>query len=776
MIPLKLELKNFLSYGDYIETVNFEPYNLICFSGKNGHGKSALFDALTWVIWGQARKIGGACRADEALICLGQQDMSVSLDFMCNSQRYVVRRELSYYYGKSKSVLEFGIYNQEKNVVSPLTEKTVRLTQDKIEKVIGLDFDTFSSSVFLKQGHSNEFSKKSAKERKQILTTILGLEKYERVRRYVMDIVRGATDEYDGLLNMQERVKAELGCMSDVQEKIGLIEDAERELNFQEKKLSLQQKEIQESRENLFKQKERLFVLDKELACLREQLQKYKHDYELRFADKVKALEINHASVQSKRILLGERYKIQQGQCNEYDKEEKSIEEELRLIQQSINLKSKNEKKFQAARRIFEKRKELYHKMVGYGNWVSQELQNINRKDLVFIRKKDPKCPLCEQSLVRERQTFLLDKLFHQAHFYEHRVARVSTFVCQSKGILVDEHENLSAMDKELQKLVDAPDRKKELISQREKLRVARRRCLEVLQTVKTEQSALDDYSEKLQLQLNKDKSIMLLKLEQEPGYKALCVKFKEKERESRSHRNYCVEKSSILSDERVLHIELRALQKKKSEVLQEKGRLKQLMAQRKKLSDERLVYENKIAKKRDEIDEYKAIIGALGKDGIQALLIESVIPEIEHEANKLLASLSDQNAQVLIESLRDLKSGGTKETLDIKIADNAGIRSYEMFSGGEAFRIDFALRIAISTLLARRAGTALQTLIIDEGFGSQDDEGLQLVMDMLYKIQDRFAKIIIISHLSLLKNQFPVHFMVEKTASGSHVSIVEQG
>ena len=50
-------------------------------------------------------------------------------------------------------------------------------------------------------------------------------------------------------------------------------------------------------------------------------------------------------------------------------------------------------------------------------------------------------------------------------------------------------------------------------------------------------------------------------------------------------------------------------------------------------------------------------------------------------------------------------------------------------FSGGEAFRVDFALRIAISSLLARRAGTSLQTLIVDEGFGSQDAEGLQLIM-----------------------------------------------
>lgn len=176
------------------------------------------------------------------------------------------------------------------------------------------------------------------------------------------------------------------------------------------------------------------------------------------------------------------------------------------------------------------------------------------------------------------------------------------------------------------------------------------------------------------------------------------------------------------------------------------------------------------------DICDYQAIAHATSKEGIQALLIEDAIPEIEQEANHLLAKLTNNQAQIFIESLRDLKKGGTKETLDIKISDAIGIRPYELFSGGEAFRIDFALRIALSKLLARRAGTSLQTLIIDEGFGSQDDEGLSNIMEAIYKIQDDFAKIIIVSHLDTMKNQFPVHLHVEKGANGSRVQVIEQG
>ncbi len=89
--------------------------------------------------------------------------------------------------------------------------------------------------------------------------------------------------------------------------------------------------------------------------------------------------------------------------------------------------------------------------------------------------------------------------------------------------------------------------------------------------------------------------------------------------------------------------------------------------------------------------------------------------------------------------------------------------------------RIDFALRVALSQLLARRAGTTLQTLIIDEGFGSQDEEGLSRVMDAIYRVQDQFAKIIIVSHLPAMKDQFPVHFSVIKRPTGSFVQVVEQ-
>jgi exonuclease SbcC len=150
-------------------------------------------------------------------------------------------------------------------------------------------------------------------------------------------------------------------------------------------------------------------------------------------------------------------------------------------------------------------------------------------------------------------------------------------------------------------------------------------------------------------------------------------------------------------------------------------------------------------------------------------MIIETAIPEIEEEANRILSRMTDGRMHVKFETQRDVRSGiGTIETLDINIADELGTRSYEMFSGGEGFRVNFAIRIALSRLLAHRAGTRLQTLVIDEGFGSQDQEGRDRIVEAIQAIEPEFEKILVITHLEDLRERFPVRIEVTKTSRGS--------
>jgi exonuclease SbcC len=174
----------------------------------------------------------------------------------------------------------------------------------------------------------------------------------------------------------------------------------------------------------------------------------------------------------------------------------------------------------------------------------------------------------------------------------------------------------------------------------------------------------------------------------------------------------------------------------------------------------------------REEEGLYSELARDFSKKGIQALIIEESVPEIENEANLLLGKMTDNRMSLTLETQRDTKKGPTVETLEIKIADELGTRSYEMYSGGEAFRIDLALRIAISRLLVRRAGASMPILIIDEGFGTQDDSGLEKLVEAINSIQDDFEKLFVITHLDELKDKFPVLISVSKTPDGSVITV----
>ena len=168
----------------------------------------------------------------------------------------------------------------------------------------------------------------------------------------------------------------------------------------------------------------------------------------------------------------------------------------------------------------------------------------------------------------------------------------------------------------------------------------------------------------------------------------------------------------------------------------------------------------------------YRDLSQAFGKKGIQALLIEMALPEIEVEADRLLGRMTDNRMHVKIETQRQTKKGDLLETLDINISDELGTRNYEMFSGGEAFRINFAIRIALSKLLARRAGAPLPTLVIDEGFGTQDSAGIEKLKEAINSIQDDFDKILVITHIEELRDAFPTRINVIKTAEGSTLEV----
>jgi len=173
------------------------------------------------------------------------------------------------------------------------------------------------------------------------------------------------------------------------------------------------------------------------------------------------------------------------------------------------------------------------------------------------------------------------------------------------------------------------------------------------------------------------------------------------------------------------------------------------------------------------ETNDYMVLAEAFGKKGIQAVIIENAVPEIESEANRILARLSENQMHVALITQQRTKQGNITETLEIVIADQVGTRAYELYSGGEAFKINFAIRLALSRLLARRAGAKLQSLIIDEGFGSQDEASRGRLVNAINAIRNDFARILIVTHIAEIKDLFPVQIQVQKDNGVSSINLV---
>lgn len=179
-----------------------------------------------------------------------------------------------------------------------------------------------------------------------------------------------------------------------------------------------------------------------------------------------------------------------------------------------------------------------------------------------------------------------------------------------------------------------------------------------------------------------------------------------------------------------------------------------------------------KAARQRQQV--YQELAHAFGRKGIQALMIENLLPQLEAEANYLLGRLSHHQLHLRFVTQRASKGNQDKriETLDILIADAQGTRPYETYSGGEAFRINFALRLALARILAQRSGMALQLLMIDEGFGSQDPQGCDHLVAAINAIAPDFACILVVTHMPRLREAFPTRLDITKTAQGSHITL----
>ncbi|MBR8830594.1 MAG: Chromosome partition protein Smc [Chroococcopsis gigantea SAG 12.99] len=214
--------------------------------------------------------------------------------------------------------------------------------------------------------------------------------------------------------------------------------------------------------------------------------------------------------------------------------------------------------------------------------------------------------------------------------------------------------------------------------------------------------------------------------------------------------------------------------------ILGQKGQLEEKLNQINNLEKAYEETEKKIKESGKKYRVYNELSLAFGKNGIQLHMIENVLPQLEAQTNLILGKLSSNQLHVQFVTQKAGKSGSAKkreakllDTLEININDANGTRAYETYSGGEAFRINFSIRLALAKLLAHRAGIALQMLIVDEGFGTQDAEGCDRLIGAINAIADDFSCILTVTHMPQFKEAFQNRIEVRKTGQGSKIVLL---
>src|SRR5918996_924487 len=264
MIPICLSIKNFLCYRENVPILDFNGLHVACLCGNNGHGKSALLDAITWCLWGKARG-----RTQDDLISHGADESRVELEFLSRDTQYRVIRSHARGGGRRRQgATDLQLQLMDNGLAQPVGGNSVRETQAKIEHLVGMDYDTFINSAFLLQGRADEFTNKTPADRKAVLASILGLDIYDQLQvkaRERLREVENSSKMVEGSLHQMRGELEEIGDPTDELVGVG------KYLSKLEEDLSEKRKVVDEARSQV----NELGQVHSELAQLQSRIQEY---------------------------------------------------------------------------------------------------------------------------------------------------------------------------------------------------------------------------------------------------------------------------------------------------------------------------------------------------------------------------------------------------------------------------------------------------------------------------------------------------------------------
>lgn len=159
---------------------------------------------------------------------------------------------------------------------------------------------------------------------------------------------------------------------------------------------------------------------------------------------------------------------------------------------------------------------------------------------------------------------------------------------------------------------------------------------------------------------------------------------------------------------------------------------------------------------------------GAAHRMKLETFVLSTYFDDILAHANIRLQKMTN-NQYLLVRRTENSGRGFKGLEIDVDDAHTGKLRSVSTLSGGESFKASLALALGLADVVqANAGGIQLDTMLIDEGFGTLDEESLDVAIDTLMELQAHGRIIGVISHVAALKNRIACKLVVEKGVEGS--------
>ena len=702
MILKSIKMQNFRKFKNV--EIRF-PEGVVGIFGLNGVGKSTIFEAFAWALYGHvaARTSSDKIKRDKAL---PTERCRVEVDFVFNKNNIKVIREMI---GKNLSPSAYAYINNRP--VASGAEATTRF----IQNLFGMDAKTFFTSVFAKQKELNALSTMSASERKQLIMRMLGIDAIDKAIKNIRTDIRRTQDI---LQHMRISLK---------DERTG--EDKEEVFLREIKKNS---EEIERVKRRISEKKNHLGVLSKELEMLEKEKDRIEKEYESlqrKLDEERKKKELFDRKTNLEREILRLKMSLKERRQNLLEKErEKSemggVEEEFVDVERKLD-----KLRMKISDILTEMEKERTNM-----NAVEREKRKIeDRKKRIESLGPSATCPTCERVL-GEHYSRLIEKFDREI---KEKVDMLSEIEVRLRNLEQD-------LSRE-RKLEEALSRRREYIL---KKKMALRRIEGMIHSMIRE---IEKEEREIEI---KEKEIALLgeiKFD-ETVYRNL-------EKEVRE----CYERYKLAVERvRKKQIEVDGVKEEIKEIFGEINLLKQKIEELRARVEEIREIKRRISEEEDKLSMLNTLEKLMGEFRID--MISRIRPTLSAYASGLLETLTDGKYSEL----------ELNENYDIMIYDGGTPYEISRFSGGEEDLANLCVRLAISQMLADRAGGEFNFIILDEIFGSQDINRRRNILNALNALSNRFKQIFIITHIDEVKQMVTNAITVYEDEEGVSRVVIE--